>query len=254
MLWLRLGIRHERIEPGKPQQNGRHERMHQTLKQETANPPERNLRRQQMAFLHFQQEYNQERPHEALNYATPASRYAGSERRYPAKLPELEYPEGAHLRRVSHHGDVKLDGVQMFVSSLLAWEVVGLVELDQNPDWLEVYYGPLLIGWIDLKKRTLVPIGTGRRGPRIKRVKRSLRWGRCPQTPGIFRFPARIPGSQERAALALAESRPLNRRSGSIPREPYPPFRWIQFINGDLYGEAPAFRPRSGSLHHHAVW
>jgi len=165
MLWLRLGIRHERIEPGQPQQNGRHERMHQTLKKETASPPERNLRRQQMAFLRFQQEYNQVRPHEALDYATPASLYVGSQRRYPAKLPELEYPEGARLRRVSHHGDVKLDGVQMFVSSLLAWEMVGLVELSQNPAWLEVYYGSLLIGWIDLKRRTLVPIGTGRRRP-----------------------------------------------------------------------------------------
>ena len=92
MLWLRLGIRHKRIEPSKPQQNGRHERMQQTLKQETANPPERNLRRQQMAFLRFQQEYNQERPHETLNYATPASRYAGSERRCPAKLLNSNIP------------------------------------------------------------------------------------------------------------------------------------------------------------------
>jgi hypothetical protein len=163
MLWLRLGIRHERIEPGKPQQNGRHERMHQTLKQETASPPLRNLRQQQMAFLRFQREYNHDRPHEALQYETPASLYVGSERRYPAKLPELEYPEGAHLRRVSHHGDVKLNGVQMFVSSLLAWEVVGLLEIEQEPHWLEVYYGPLMIGWIDLKRRTLVPVGTARR-------------------------------------------------------------------------------------------
>jgi transposase InsO family protein len=81
MLWLRLGIRHERIDPGRPQQNGQHERMHLTLKQETANPPERNLRRQQMAFLRFQQEFNQTRPHEALQYETPGSRYIGSERR-----------------------------------------------------------------------------------------------------------------------------------------------------------------------------
>jgi putative transposase len=152
MLWLRLGIRHERIEPGKPQQNGRHERMHQTLKQETASPSERNLRRQQMAFLRFQQEYNQTRPHEALQYETPASRYVGSERRYPAKLPELEYPEGAHLRRVSHQGSVRLHGVRMFVSALLAWEVVGLLEIETYPDWLEVYYGPLVIGWMDTRK------------------------------------------------------------------------------------------------------
>ena len=95
----------------------------------------------------------------------------GSERRYPAKLPDLEYPEGAHLRRVSHHGDVKLDGVQMFVSSLLAWEVVGLLELEQDPDWLEVYYGPLMIGWMDLRKLRLLPVGTGRR--RRERKKQS---------------------------------------------------------------------------------
>jgi putative transposase len=157
MLWLRLGIRHERIEPGKPQQNGRHERMHQTLKQDTASPPERNLRRQQMAFLRFQQEYNQTRPHEALQYETPASRYVGSERRYPAKLPELEYPEGAHLRRVSHQGSVRLHGVRMFVSALLAWEVVGLLEVETHPDWLEVYYGPLVIGWMDRRKLRFSP-------------------------------------------------------------------------------------------------
>lgn len=162
MLWLRLGIRHERIEPGQPQQNGRHERMHRTLKQETASPPERNLRRQQIAFLHFQKEYNHIRPHEALQYETPASRYVGSERRYPARLPELQYPKHAELRRVSHHGDVKLHGQQMFVSSLLAWEVVGLVEMEQNPDWLEVYYGPLLIGWMDMKRLKLVPMGTAK--------------------------------------------------------------------------------------------
>ena len=163
MKWLRLGIRHERIAPGQPQQNGRHERMHQTLKQETASPPEQNLRRQQLAFLRFQKEYNQTRPHEALQYETPASRYVASERRFPAKLPDLQYPEGAHLRRVSHHGDVKVGGVNMFVSSLLRWEVVGLLEREQNPDWLEVYYGPLLIGWMDLKRLTLLPIGTGKR-------------------------------------------------------------------------------------------
>jgi len=163
MKWLRLGIRHERIAPGQPQQNGRHERMHQTLKQETASPPEQNLRRQQLAFLRFQKEYNQTRPHEALQYETPASRYVASERRFPAKLPDLQYPEGAHLRRVSHHGDVKVGGVNMFVSSLLRWEVVGLLEREQDPDWLEVYYGPLLIGWMDLKRLTLLPIGTGKR-------------------------------------------------------------------------------------------
>lgn len=163
MLWLRLGIRHERIEPGQPQQNGRHERMHQTLKQETASPPERNLRQQQIAFLKFQRVFNQERPHEALQYETPASRYVGSERRYPAKLPELEYPQGADLRRVSHQGSVRLHGVRMFVSALLAYEVVGFLGLEQDPAWLEVYYGPLLIGRMNIRKLRFFPIRVPRR-------------------------------------------------------------------------------------------
>jgi putative transposase len=115
-----------------------------------------------MAFLRFQQEYNQVRPHEALQYETPASRYVGSERRYPAKLPELEYPEGAQLRRVSHQGSVKLDGVRMFVSALLAWEVVGLLEVEKDPDWLEVYYGPLVIGWMAMRKLRFLPTCTPR--------------------------------------------------------------------------------------------
>jgi hypothetical protein len=72
------------------------------------------------------------------------------------------------LRRVSHHGDVKLKGSQMFVSALLAWETVGLLELEHHPGWLEVYYGPLLIGWMDLKRSKLVPIGTRRSPTRTK--------------------------------------------------------------------------------------
>ena len=163
MLWLRLGIRHERIEPGQPQQNGRHERMHQTLKQETANPPERSLRQQQIAFLNFQRVFNQERPHEALQYETPASRYVGSERRYPTKLPELEYPQGADLRRVSQQGSVRLHGVRMFVSALLAYEVVGFLGQEQNPEWLEVYYGPLLIGRMNTRKLKFFPVCVRRR-------------------------------------------------------------------------------------------
>jgi putative transposase len=88
MWWLRLGIRHERIAPGCPEQNGRHERMHQTLQQETASPPASNLRRQQETLARFQREYNEERPHEALGYRTPASLYAASARVYPSRLPE----------------------------------------------------------------------------------------------------------------------------------------------------------------------
>ena len=147
MWWLRLGIRHERIQPGCPQQNGRHERMHQTLKQSTADPPAANLRRQQEAFLAFEKEYNQQRPHEALDYRTPAEFYTASARPYPAREPELVYPPGAHLRWVSQQGSVKWKSKRTFVSEVLGREAVGLVEIDE--DLFEVYYGPVMLGWLD---------------------------------------------------------------------------------------------------------
>ena len=151
MWWLRLGIRHERIEPGCPEQNGRHERMHQTLKQETANPPRANLRQQQRAFADFEQEYNYERPHEALGNRTPAELYARSDRAYPSKLPELEYPLGALLRRISQQGSLKWKCERTFVSEVLAREVVGL--MPHEDDRFDVYYGPLLIGWLDGRRQ-----------------------------------------------------------------------------------------------------
>ena len=147
MWWLRLGIRHERIEPGCPQQNGRHERMHQTLKQETASPPRANLRRQQDAFVEFEEEYNRQRPHEALGNRKPAEVYRQSARQYPSRLPELEYPAGAELRWVSQQGSVKWKRQRTFLSEVLGREAVGLVEVDE--ELFEVYYGPLLLGWLD---------------------------------------------------------------------------------------------------------
>lgn len=147
MWWLRLGIRHERIEPGCPEQNGRHERMHQTLKQETASPPKANLRRQQEAFVDFEREYNNERPHEALGNRTPAELYAASKRAYPSRLPDLEYPCGVLLRRISQQGSLKWKCERTFLSEVLAREVVGLLETDEGQ--FDVYYGPLLIGQLD---------------------------------------------------------------------------------------------------------
>ena len=147
MWWLRLGIRHERIEPGCSQQNGRHERMHQTLKQETAAPPRANLRRQQEAFRAFEREYNYERPHEALGNRTPAEVYAPSPRAYPSRLPELEYPVGAHLRWVSQQGSVKWKSQRTFISEVLGRQAVGLIEIEE--DLFEVYYGPVFLGWLD---------------------------------------------------------------------------------------------------------
>lgn len=151
MWWLRLGIRHERIEPGCPEQNGRHERMHQTLKQDTASPPRANLRQQQKAFLVFEQEYNYERPHEALGNRTPAELYEESTRTYPSRLPELEYPCGVLLRRISQQGSLKWKCDRTFLSEVLAREVVGLLETEEGK--FDVYYGPLLIGRFDGRRQ-----------------------------------------------------------------------------------------------------
>ena len=155
MWWLQLGIRHERIEPGCPEQNGRHERMHRVLKQETANPPKANRRLQQEAFAAFQREYNEERPHEALGWKTPAELYEPSVRPYPARLPELEYPPGAHLRRISQQGSLKWKCERTFLSEVLARQTVGLLETEEN--FFEVYYGPLLIGWFDGRSHLFAP-------------------------------------------------------------------------------------------------
>jgi len=149
MWWLRLGIGHERIKPGCPQENGRHERMHLTLKQETASPPAATLRRQQEAFMAFEKEYNYERPHEALENRTPGELYKPSPRPFPSKLPDLVYPGGVLLRRISQQGSLKWKCERTFISEVLAREEVGLLEVDDA--CFEVYYGPLLIGWFDGK-------------------------------------------------------------------------------------------------------
>jgi hypothetical protein len=155
MWWLQLGIRHERIAPGCPEQNGRHERMHRTLKQETASPPEANRRRQQQAFAAFERVYNQERPHEALDWKTPAELYVASARRYPDRLPELEYPPGAYLRRISQQGSLKWKCERTFLSEVLARQTVGLLETEE--ELFEVYYGGLLIGWFDGRSHLFAP-------------------------------------------------------------------------------------------------
>jgi len=121
--WIRLGIRHERIEPGEPQQNGRHERFHLTLQQETAEPLAASRAAQQRLFQSFQEIYNRQRPHQALHYETPQDRYQ------PSRLPEPEFPAGAMLRRVAVHGDLKWRGERVFVSEVLAHEPVGLRRL-----------------------------------------------------------------------------------------------------------------------------
>lgn len=130
--WIKLGIRPERIQPGKPQQNGRHERMHRTLKQATATPPASNKRQQQERFDAFRREYNQERPHEALGQIPPAQRYEASCRQYPARLEEPEYPGDWESRRVAEGGRFRWWSERVFASHALEGETVGLEPLEDG--------------------------------------------------------------------------------------------------------------------------
>ena len=155
MWWLRLGIRHERIEPGCPEQNGRHERMHRTLKQETARPPAANWRRQQEAFAFSSGCITGSARTRRWTRKTPAELYVASARLYPARLPELEYPRGVHLRRISQQGSLKWKGERTFLSEVLARQTVGLLETEE--ELFEVYYGPLLIGWFDGRSHLFEP-------------------------------------------------------------------------------------------------
>ncbi len=142
--WVRLGVLPELIEPGNPQQNGRHERMHKTLKAEATRPPAGSLVAQQRRFNRFRTEYNEERPHEALDQQTPASVYEPSARTMPATLPPLEYPDRFEVRYVSANGGIRWNSDWVNVSTVCAGEYVGLEEIDDGL-WT-VYFGPLKLG------------------------------------------------------------------------------------------------------------
>jgi transposase InsO family protein len=151
--WLKLGIRLERIEPGHPEQNGRHERMHRTLKQETARPPAADRGAQQERFDRFRSVYNEQRPHEALAQKTPAELYHSSGRPYPEKTPEPEYPGHFEVRWVRPNGGIKWQGEFLFLSQALSGERVGLEESDDGV-W-SVYFGLVLLARFDERERKL---------------------------------------------------------------------------------------------------
>jgi len=145
--WIRLGIFPERIKPGQPQQNGVHERMHRTLKDSAIKPPGRNLKHQQRLFNGFVQEYNEDRPHDALQNKKPSSRYHRSTREYPKKLPDLEYPGHYHVTSVSHGGIMYCFGSIVYTRHVFAGERVGMEEV-QDGVW-KVYFGPICLGRFD---------------------------------------------------------------------------------------------------------
>jgi transposase InsO family protein len=161
--WLRLGIAIERIKPGQPQQNGRHERMHLTLKQETTRPPGLNSLQQQTRFDAFQQEFNNERPHEALAMKCPAEIYAASPRQYDG-LPELSYPLHDREVLVTACGRICMHRKRINISHVLAGQKLGIKEVDDGI-WL-VSFLDYNLGFIDLEQRTLQPLDNPF-GPRL---------------------------------------------------------------------------------------
>lgn len=156
--WLKLGIQLHRSRPGCPQDNGAHERMHRTLKAQTTRPAAANLSQQQRRFGHFRREYNDERPHEALNDQTPGQLYQPSPRPYPQRLDPAHYPGHCEVRRVRTDGTIKWRGHLLFVSSALCAEHLGLEEVDEGI-W-SLWFMTHLLGRIDVRtmKITYVPV------------------------------------------------------------------------------------------------
>ncbi len=124
--WLKLGIQLDRIDRGHPEQNGRHERFHLTLQQETTTPPAATPLQQQRRFDRMRREFNTERPPEALGQTPPARHYVPSPRHYPARLEEPWYDATHQVRRVQQTGQIKWHGERVFISEAVRGEIVGL--------------------------------------------------------------------------------------------------------------------------------
>lgn len=161
----RLGVQPIFIEPGHPEQNGRHERFHETLEAETATPPRASIRAQQAAVDRFRAECNDERPHEALGMRTPSQRYASSRRQMPIPLGEHEYPETVEVRR---DGTIKWDGGYVFIGEAMVHELIGLECIDEAR-W-RVRLGPMRLGVLHERSRTVVSLAERADQPGVTHV------------------------------------------------------------------------------------
>lgn len=160
--WIRLGILPERIEPGCPNQNGRHERFHRTLKDDTASPPKASALDQQQAFDYFRHEYNEDRPHEALNDVVPGKIYLASPRPYPSRLPEIVYPDHMIIRKVRPSGRIRWRGDELYISEALIGEPVAFEAIDDRT--FQIYFGPLkLVAYDEEQKKFLKLTTNGRK-------------------------------------------------------------------------------------------
>lgn len=142
--WIKLGILPERTEPGHPEQNGRHERMHRTLKAEVASPPKDEWAAQRESLEQWRRTFNEERPHEALQMETPMSCYQHSPRPFPEEIGDPEYPDHFELRRVNHVGAVSVGNQPVVLSNVLYRECIGLEPVDDGA-W-HLWFGPVFLG------------------------------------------------------------------------------------------------------------
>ena len=154
--WIKLGIVPERIRPGHPEQNGRHERLHGTLKGRCRIGA--NLRDQQRNFDRFVREYNLERPHQSLKGKTPTMLYRNSLRSYPVRMPKIEYESGLDVRYVRASGQISWRGREWYVSAVLADEPIALCPIEDGV-W-RIHFGPLAIGLLDVRNKRIEPIET----------------------------------------------------------------------------------------------
>jgi transposase InsO family protein len=159
--WLKLGIQLDRITPGHPEQNGRHERFHRTLQDETSTPPAATAAQQQRRFDRLRRTFNHDRPHEALDQRPPADLYHASPRPYPAKLEDAWYDATHQVRRVNGHGQIKWRGQWVFISEAVRGELVGLAETEHG-DW-RVWFLQIELGRIERRSARFVPAWHGRR-------------------------------------------------------------------------------------------
>lgn len=162
--WIRLGIVPERIAPGHPEQNGSHEQFHRVLKAETARPPAPNCTAQQQRFRRFVREYNVERPHEALDNQSPATRYTPSSRELPARVPPTDYPGHMEVRLVASNGCVSWRNAALFLATPLAGEHVAFEEVDDGL-WT-VHFATVALARYDERHRSLHPIPIADNGGR----------------------------------------------------------------------------------------
>jgi transposase InsO family protein len=178
--WIKLGVLPERTEPGHPEQNGRHERMHRTLKAEVASPPKSLWAEQRLAFDNWRRHFNESRPHEALDMETPAARYQPSPRPFPNAVGDPEYPDHFDIRRVKGTGAIVMRERTVTLGTVLARECVGLEPIDDG--FWHVWFGPVFLGSLrELRGNNyLITKNTPYRSSKRERIPRKV----SPELPG----------------------------------------------------------------------